>query len=177
MKASKFIILLISIVVLVVINLLLGTEFDRYSDVDTSPYDYYIGSVHYVFSEEGRRKRDEILKRYSGGVLRGASADEAAASDADAFESEISGADARSVLTAAEAAFDSVIVDCPPRADNPTAAWGLNLAQTVLLLTGFLSSAGFWHRAFRRAAGASPRRRCRSACRAATAWTTARSTA
>ena len=78
----------------------------------------------------------------------------AAASDADAFESEISGADARSVLTAAEAAFDSVIVDCPPRADNPTAAWGLNLAQTVLLLTGFRSSAGFWHRAFRRAAGA-----------------------
>ena len=65
------------------IRLLLGTEFDRYSDVDTAPYDYYIGSVHYVFSEEGRRKRNEILTRHSGGSVRGASADETAASDAE----------------------------------------------------------------------------------------------
>ena len=41
------------------ITLLLGTEMDRYADIDLSPYDYYIGSVHYVFSEEGRRKRAE----------------------------------------------------------------------------------------------------------------------
>ncbi len=75
----------------------------------------------------------------------------AAASDADAFESEITGNDARSILTSADAAFDSVLVDCPPRADNTMAAWGLNLAQSVLLLTGFRNSAGFWHRAYSRA--------------------------
>lgn len=63
------------------ICLLLGTELDRYADIDLSPYDYWIGSVHYVFSEEGKRKRDEILARHSGGAARGASAAETAASD------------------------------------------------------------------------------------------------
>lgn len=48
------------------IKLLLGTEFDLYADIDLSPYDYYIGSVHYMFSEEGSRKRDEILARHEG---------------------------------------------------------------------------------------------------------------
>ncbi|MBR3330473.1 MAG: PHP domain-containing protein [Mogibacterium sp.] len=55
------------------INLLLGTELDRYSDTDLSPYDYYIGSVHYLFSEEGRKKREEILARHAGREDRSAS--------------------------------------------------------------------------------------------------------
>ncbi len=75
----------------------------------------------------------------------------AAASDADAFGTEITGGDARNILTSADAAFDSVIVDCPPRADNAFSAWGLNLAQSVLLLTGFRNSAGFWIRSYDRA--------------------------
>ena len=63
------------------INLLLGTELDRYADIDLSPYDYYIGSVHYIFSEEGKQKRDEILARHAGGAARGAADAEIAASD------------------------------------------------------------------------------------------------
>ena len=55
------------------IRLLLGTELDRYSDIDLSPYDYYIGSVHYIFSEEGKKKRDEILARHEGEADRSAS--------------------------------------------------------------------------------------------------------
>ena len=47
------------------IRLLLGTELDRYADIDLSPYDYYIGSVHYIFSDEGKRKRETILARHA----------------------------------------------------------------------------------------------------------------
>ncbi len=43
------------------INVLLGLELDYYADTDTSPYDYLIGSVHYMFTPEGRAKRDRIL--------------------------------------------------------------------------------------------------------------------
>ena len=55
------------------IRLLLGIELDRYADTDLSPYDYRIGSVHYIFSEEGRRRRDEILARHAGETDRTAS--------------------------------------------------------------------------------------------------------
>ena len=55
------------------ITLLLGTELDLYADIDLSPYDYYIGSVHYIFSEEGSRKLDEILERHKGEADRSAS--------------------------------------------------------------------------------------------------------
>ncbi len=65
------------------ITLLLGTELDRYADIDLSPYDYYLGSVHYIFSEEGKRKRDEILACHGGGAAKGAPADEVMASDAE----------------------------------------------------------------------------------------------
>ena len=65
------------------ITLLLGTELDRYADIDLSPYDYYIGSVHYIFSEEGRNRRDAILERHAGGAARGAADEEIAASDAE----------------------------------------------------------------------------------------------
>lgn len=49
------------------ITLLLGTELDRYADIDLSPYDYWLGSVHYIFSEEGKRKYAEILARHGSG--------------------------------------------------------------------------------------------------------------
>lgn len=48
------------------IRLLLGIELDRYADTDLNPYDYRIGSVHYLFSEEGKIKREAILARYAG---------------------------------------------------------------------------------------------------------------
>jgi histidinol phosphatase-like PHP family hydrolase len=43
------------------IRLLLGIELDRYADTDISPYDYLIGSVHYIFTEEGKRKWNAII--------------------------------------------------------------------------------------------------------------------
>ena len=50
------------------ITLLLGTELDRYADIDLSPYDYWLGSVHYIFSEEGKRKYAEILESHGSGA-------------------------------------------------------------------------------------------------------------
>ena len=55
------------------ITLLLGTELDLYADIDLSPYDYYVGSVHYMFSEDGSRKLSEILERHKGEADRSAS--------------------------------------------------------------------------------------------------------
>ena len=65
------------------ITLLLGTELDIYADIDLNPYDYYIGSVHYIFSEDGKRKRDEILARHAGGAACSAANAEITASDAE----------------------------------------------------------------------------------------------
>ena len=48
------------------IRLLLGIELDRYADTDLSRFDFRIGSVHYIFSEEGKKKRDGILARHAG---------------------------------------------------------------------------------------------------------------
>ena len=63
------------------IRLLLGIELDRYADTDLSPFDYRIGSVHYIFSEEGRQKYEAILARHGGGASCGAPDPEVAASD------------------------------------------------------------------------------------------------
>ena len=63
------------------IRLLLGIELDRYADTDLSPFDYRIGSVHYIFSEEGRQKHEAILARHGGGAACGAPDPEVAASD------------------------------------------------------------------------------------------------
>ncbi len=49
------------------IRLLLGIELDRYADTDLTPYDYMIGSVHYLFSGEGKKKWNgnmEALRKY-----------------------------------------------------------------------------------------------------------------
>lgn len=48
------------------ITLLLGIELDRYADTDTSPYDYLIGSAHYIFSKEGKRKWSEMIADHAG---------------------------------------------------------------------------------------------------------------
>ena len=42
------------------IRVLTGLELDYYADTDTAPYDYLIGSVHYMFTEEGRRKYEAL---------------------------------------------------------------------------------------------------------------------
>jgi histidinol-phosphatase (PHP family) len=47
------------------ISLLLGIELDRYADTDVSPYDYLIGSVHYLFSEEGREKWNRFMAAHA----------------------------------------------------------------------------------------------------------------
>ena len=54
------------------ISLLLGTELDRYTDTDTEPYDYFIGSVHYLFSEEGKRKWSGLMTAHAGETDRSA---------------------------------------------------------------------------------------------------------
>ncbi len=43
------------------IRVLLGIEYDYYADIDPEPFDYRIGSVHYIFTDEGRAKRDQGL--------------------------------------------------------------------------------------------------------------------
>ena len=55
------------------IRLLLGIELDRYADTDISPYDYLIGSVHYIFTEEGKRKWNDIIAAHVGDADRSAS--------------------------------------------------------------------------------------------------------
>ena len=47
------------------IRVLLGLELDYYADTDTSPYDYLIGSVHYLFTEEGLRKQTGDLVKFT----------------------------------------------------------------------------------------------------------------
>lgn len=43
------------------IRVLLGLELDYYADTDTTPYDYLIGSVHYLFTDSGWEKYCRIL--------------------------------------------------------------------------------------------------------------------
>lgn len=43
------------------ITVLLGLEKDYYADTDMTPYDYWLGSVHYLFTDQGSRKHDEII--------------------------------------------------------------------------------------------------------------------
>ncbi len=69
----------------------------------------------------------------------------------DAFDAEASLSDVKSLLEETEATFDCVIVDCPAHTHNTLAAWALNRADTVLLLTGFRSASGLWNRAYQRA--------------------------
>ena len=69
----------------------------------------------------------------------------------DAFDETASASEVKNLLDEARGTFDSVIVDCPAHTHNAMAAWALNMADTVLLLTGFRSSSGLWNRAYQRA--------------------------
>ena len=46
------------------IRVLLGIELDYYADTDLSPYDYTIGSVHYLFNDPKDAEREGIVKFY-----------------------------------------------------------------------------------------------------------------
>lgn len=70
---------------------------------------------------------------------------------ADAFEGDASLSEVKNLIGETKATFDCVIVDCPAHTHNSFAAWALNQADTVLLLTGFRSSSGMWNRAYQRA--------------------------
>ena len=42
------------------ITVLLGLEKDYYADTDMTPYDYWLGSLHYLFSDQAGKKYEEI---------------------------------------------------------------------------------------------------------------------
>lgn len=48
------------------IRVLLGLELDFYADTDTSPFDYLIGSAHYLFTGAAAAERSRILAERSG---------------------------------------------------------------------------------------------------------------
>ena len=56
------------------IRVLLGLEMDRYADTDLQPYDYWLGSVHYIFTNDGLRKYEKILEDYKNSDRSGADA-------------------------------------------------------------------------------------------------------
>lgn len=70
---------------------------------------------------------------------------------ADAFEGDASLTDVKNLLEETRATFDCVIVDCPSHTNNTVAASAMNLADNVILLSGFRASAGVWNRAYIRA--------------------------
>ena len=47
------------------ITVLLGLEKDYYADTDMMPYDYWLGSVHYLFADQAGRKYEEIIRSNS----------------------------------------------------------------------------------------------------------------
>ena len=82
----------------------------------------------------------------------------AAPLDSDAFGEELSGENAKEVLSQAETIFDAVIVDCPSHCGSSLAAWAMSMADTVLLLTGSALGAAPWFTAYRRAVEAVEKR-------------------
>ena len=70
--------------------------------------------------------------------------------DNDAFGQYAGSSAAKQLLEQAAAVFDFVLVDCPSHADTALSAWAMNMADNVLLLSGFDPSAGMWYTAFQR---------------------------
>ena len=54
------------------IRLLLGIELDRFADTDITPFDYLIGSVHYIFTEKGKNKWSGMIADHAGETDRSA---------------------------------------------------------------------------------------------------------
>lgn len=75
----------------------------------------------------------------------------AAPATADAFDSDYTGEQVKSLLELARLTFDLVLVDCPAETNNLIAAWSLNKADTVLLCLGGHISCVLWHMANTRA--------------------------
>ena len=69
----------------------------------------------------------------------------------DAFGEDTSSDAAKTILYQANTLFDVVLVDCPSYAGSVLAAWALNRAEKVLLLTGSQVSSSLWYNAYRRA--------------------------
>jgi molybdopterin-guanine dinucleotide biosynthesis protein len=69
----------------------------------------------------------------------------------DAFGEDTSSDAAKTILDQANTLFDVVLVDCPSYAGSMLAAWALNRAEKVLLLTGSQVSSSLWYNAYRRA--------------------------
>ncbi len=95
------------------IRLLLGIELDRYADTDTTPYDYIIGSAHYMFTEEGERRRiadpDSLEQFRDWGAVDDSAEDLVRFAARDCSEEE-AGPDVRreKLLDAAEIYFNTV---------------------------------------------------------------------
>jgi molybdopterin-guanine dinucleotide biosynthesis protein len=69
----------------------------------------------------------------------------------DAFGEDTGSEAAKTILDQANTLFDVVLVDCPSYAGSVLAAWALNRAEKVLLLTGSQVSSSLWYNAYRRA--------------------------
>ena len=72
----------------------------------------------------------------------------------DAFGEEISEEKVKEILNQAIAVFDHVIVDCPSHAGSVMAAWALNMADDILLLTGGKAESVLWSKSYKRAIAA-----------------------
>lgn len=71
--------------------------------------------------------------------------------DNDAFGDDMPQDTAKYILEQAESLYDVVIVDCPAHTGSSLAAWALNGAETVLMMSGAHSAAVMWNTAYRRA--------------------------
>lgn len=69
----------------------------------------------------------------------------------DAFGEDAGSDAAKTILDQANTLFDVVLVDCQSYAGSVLAAWALNRADKVLLLTGSQVSSSLWYNAYRRA--------------------------
>lgn len=74
--------------------------------------------------------------------------------DHDAFSEDISNPEAKQLLRQARELFDTVIVDCPSHTGSAIAAWALNTADRVLMMSGSHSTAVLWNNAYHRAVDA-----------------------
>jgi len=72
----------------------------------------------------------------------------------DVYGEEADGKKAKEMLEQAKEVFDIVVVDCPSHAGSVLAAWAMNLANQVLVLSGAQSASLTWMRANDRAMAA-----------------------
>ncbi|MBR2896256.1 MAG: AAA family ATPase [Oscillospiraceae bacterium] len=76
----------------------------------------------------------------------------AAPSYGGVFIEEVPSEDIKKMFGMIRGIYDYILVDCPPRMDSLIAAWALNLASTVLFLSGSQVASVLWHHTFKSAA-------------------------